>query len=105
MKSKLLISAVAASLISLTALTGCASHPTNAQIGTATGAVVGGGLFAVGAASARALRTDEAQGLILLEQVFLVALLGGRGALRPRVHHARIAPGDGFAPGGRPGRR
>ncbi|HEY3048968.1 MAG TPA: glycine zipper 2TM domain-containing protein [Polaromonas sp.] len=42
MNMKLLISAVAASLISLTALSGCASRPTNAQIGTATGAVVGG---------------------------------------------------------------
>jgi osmotically inducible lipoprotein OsmB len=42
MNTKLLMSAVAASLISLTALSGCASHPTNAQIGTAAGAVVGG---------------------------------------------------------------
>lgn len=42
MNTKLLMAAVAASLISLTALSGCASHPTNAQIGTAAGAVVGG---------------------------------------------------------------
>ncbi|UUZ63978.1 glycine zipper 2TM domain-containing protein [Polaromonas sp. P1(28)-13] len=42
MTTKLLMAAVAASLISLTALSGCASHPTNAQIGTAAGAVVGG---------------------------------------------------------------
>lgn len=39
MNAKLLMSAVAASLI---ALTGCGTNPTNAQIGTATGAVLGG---------------------------------------------------------------
>lgn len=68
MKSKLLISTVAAALISLTALTGCASRPTNAQIGTATGAVVGGvvgdALFGntvgtVGGAAAGALIGNE----------------------------------------------
>ena len=39
MITKILISAAAASLI---ALTGCSTSPTNAQIGTATGAVLGG---------------------------------------------------------------
>ncbi|MBX3614011.1 MAG: glycine zipper 2TM domain-containing protein [Ramlibacter sp.] len=39
MKSRLLIAATAASLM---ALTGCASNPTSAQIGTGAGAVVGG---------------------------------------------------------------
>ena len=39
MNTKILRSVAAASLI---ALTGCGTHPTNAQIGTATGAVVGG---------------------------------------------------------------
>lgn len=39
MNAKLLMSAVAACLI---ALTGCGTNPTNAQIGTATGAVIGG---------------------------------------------------------------
>jgi osmotically inducible lipoprotein OsmB len=42
MKSKLLMSVAAASFIGLTALTGCGTNPTNAQIGTATGAVLGG---------------------------------------------------------------
>jgi osmotically inducible lipoprotein OsmB len=39
MTTKLLMSVAAASLI---ALTGCGTNPTNAQIGTATGAVLGG---------------------------------------------------------------
>ena len=39
MKMKILISAAAAALL---ALSGCATSPTNAQIGTATGAVLGG---------------------------------------------------------------
>lgn len=39
MKNHLLISLAAASLI---ALTGCGTNPSNAQIGTATGAVLGG---------------------------------------------------------------
>ena len=39
MNTKLLMSVAAASLI---ALTGCGINPTNAQIGTATGAVLGG---------------------------------------------------------------
>jgi osmotically inducible lipoprotein OsmB len=39
MNTKILLSIAAASLM---ALTGCASNPTNAQIGTATGAVLGG---------------------------------------------------------------
>ena len=39
MKTKLLMSVAAASMI---ALTGCGTNPTNAQIGTATGAVLGG---------------------------------------------------------------
>lgn len=39
MNTKILLSIAAASLI---ALTGCASNPSNAQIGTATGAVLGG---------------------------------------------------------------
>jgi len=39
MKTNLLMSLAAASLI---ALTGCGTNPTNAQIGTATGAVLGG---------------------------------------------------------------
>lgn len=39
MNTKLLMSVAAASLI---ALTGCGTNPTNAQIGTATGAVLGG---------------------------------------------------------------
>lgn len=39
MNAKILISIAAASLI---ALTGCSTSPTNAQIGTATGAVLGG---------------------------------------------------------------
>ena len=42
MSTKLLMSVAAASLIAVTALSGCASHPTRTQIGTATGAVVGG---------------------------------------------------------------
>jgi len=39
MTTKLLLSVAAASLI---ALTGCATNPTNAQIGTGVGAVAGG---------------------------------------------------------------
>jgi len=39
MKTNLLMSLAVASLI---ALTGCGTNPTNAQIGTATGAVLGG---------------------------------------------------------------
>ena len=39
MNTKFLTSVAAASLI---ALTGCGTNPTNAQIGTATGAVLGG---------------------------------------------------------------
>lgn len=39
MNKKLLMAAVATSLISLTA---CGTNPSNAQIGTATGAVLGG---------------------------------------------------------------
>ena len=39
MTNKLFLSIAAASLI---ALTGCASNPTNAQIGTGVGAVAGG---------------------------------------------------------------
>ena len=39
MTTKILLSIAAASLI---ALTGCGTNPTNAQIGTATGAVLGG---------------------------------------------------------------
>jgi len=39
MNTKILMTVAAASLI---ALTGCGTSPTNAQIGTATGAVVGG---------------------------------------------------------------
>jgi osmotically inducible lipoprotein OsmB len=42
MNTKILISAAAASLIALTTLSGCGTNPTNAQIGTATGAVIGG---------------------------------------------------------------
>jgi osmotically inducible lipoprotein OsmB len=39
MKTKLLLAAAAASLI---AMTGCASNPSSAQIGTGAGAVLGG---------------------------------------------------------------
>ena len=39
MNTKILLSIAAAATI---ALSGCATHPTNAQIGTATGAVLGG---------------------------------------------------------------
>ena len=42
MNTKILISVTAASLIAVTTLSGCANRPTRAQIGTATGAVVGG---------------------------------------------------------------
>jgi len=66
MKSKLMLAVVAASTI---ALTGCASNPSNQQIGTGVGAVVGGvagnALFGntlgtVGGAAAGALIGNEA---------------------------------------------
>lgn len=41
MNTKLLMS-VSVAAASLIALTGCGTNPTNAQIGTATGAVIGG---------------------------------------------------------------
>lgn len=41
MNSKLLMSTIA-SVIAMSAMVGCGTSPTNAQIGTATGAVVGG---------------------------------------------------------------
>ncbi|MES1978505.1 MAG: glycine zipper 2TM domain-containing protein [Pseudomonadota bacterium] len=41
MNTKLLM-ATAASILALTSMVGCASNPTNAQIGTAVGAVAGG---------------------------------------------------------------
>ncbi|ABM36485.1 17 kDa surface antigen [Polaromonas naphthalenivorans CJ2] len=65
MNTKILMSVAAASLI---ALTGCGTSPTNAQIGTATGAVLGGvagdALFGntigtVGGAAAGALIGNE----------------------------------------------
>ena len=65
MTAKLLLSISAASLI---ALTGCASNPTNAQIGTGVGAVAGGvvgnavfgsTLGTVGGAAAGALIGNE----------------------------------------------
>lgn len=65
MNTKILISVAAAALI---AMTGCASNPTNAQIGTATGAVaggllgnavLGGTLGTVGGAAAGALIGNE----------------------------------------------
>ncbi len=65
MNSKLLLSAVAATLI---ALTGCGTNPTNAQIGTGVGAVagglvgnavLGGTLGTVGGAAAGALIGNE----------------------------------------------
>lgn len=65
MMTKILMSAAAASLI---ALTGCGTNPTNAQIGTATGAVLGGvagnailggTLGTVGGAAAGALIGNE----------------------------------------------
>lgn len=65
MNTKILMSVAAASLI---ALTGCGTNPTNAQIGTATGAVVGvvvgnavlgGTLGTVGGAAAGALIGNE----------------------------------------------
>ena len=65
MNTKILMSIAAAAVI---ALSGCASHPTNAQIGTATGAVLGGvagdALFGgtlgtVGGAAAGALIGNE----------------------------------------------
>lgn len=65
MYTKILMSIAAAALM---ALSGCASHPTNAQIGTATGAVLGGvagdALFGgtlgtVGGAAAGALIGNE----------------------------------------------
>ena len=65
MTSKILLSIAAASLI---ALSGCGTSPTNAQIGTATGAVlggvagnavIGGTLGTVGGAAAGALIGHE----------------------------------------------
>lgn len=65
MNTKILMSVTAAALI---ALTGCGTNPTNAQIGTATGAVVGGvvgdavfgsTLGTVGGAAAGALIGNE----------------------------------------------
>jgi len=65
MNTKILMSIAAAAVM---ALSGCASHPTNAQIGTATGAVLGGvagdALFGgtlgtVGGAAAGALIGNE----------------------------------------------
>ena len=65
MNSKLLMSVAAAALITLT---GCGTNPTNAQIGTATGAVLGGvagsailggTLGTVGGAAAGALIGNE----------------------------------------------
>ena len=65
MYSKLLMSVAAAALITLT---GCGTNPTNAQIGTATGAVLGGvagsailggTLGTVGGAAAGALIGNE----------------------------------------------
>ena len=65
MTAKILMSVSAAFLL---ALTGCASNPSNAQIGTATGAVVGGvvgdavfgsTLGTVGGAAAGALLGNE----------------------------------------------
>ncbi|MES2413287.1 MAG: glycine zipper 2TM domain-containing protein [Pseudomonadota bacterium] len=41
MKSRLILSA-AASVLALSALVGCGTNPTNAQVGTGVGAVVGG---------------------------------------------------------------
>lgn len=42
MKSKFLLSLAAASVIGAASLSGCSTSPTNAQIGTAGGAVLGG---------------------------------------------------------------
>ena len=65
MKTKLLMAAVAATVITMT---GCASNPTSAQIGTASGAVLGGvagsalgggTLGTVGGAAAGALIGNE----------------------------------------------
>lgn len=42
MSTKLLISVTAASLLTLGTLSGCGTNPTRAQVGTATGAVIGG---------------------------------------------------------------
>jgi osmotically inducible lipoprotein OsmB len=65
MNKKILISVAAAALISMT---GCASNPTNAQIGTGAGAVaggllgnavLGGTLGTVGGAAAGALIGNE----------------------------------------------
>ncbi|MCY1166090.1 glycine zipper 2TM domain-containing protein [Polaromonas sp.] len=67
MNSKLLMS-TAASVIALSAMVGCGTNPTNAQIGTATGAVLGGvagnallggTLGTVGGAAAGALIGNE----------------------------------------------
>ena len=65
MNTKILMSVAAAALI---ALTGCSTNPSNAQIGTATGAVLGGvagnavfggTLGTVGGAAAGALIGNE----------------------------------------------
>ena len=65
MNTKILMATVAAALISLT---GCSTNPTNAQIGTASGAVLGGAagsvlgggtLGTVGGAAAGALIGNE----------------------------------------------
>ena len=67
MKSKLLMS-TAAAVIAMSAMVGCASNPTNAQIGTGVGAVAGGlvgnavfgsTLGVVGGAAAGALIGNE----------------------------------------------
>lgn len=67
MTSKILLS-TAAAVVALAAMTGCGTSPTNAQIGTATGAVVGGvvgnavlggPLGTVGGAAAGALIGNE----------------------------------------------
>ncbi len=67
MKSKILMTA-AASVLALSALAGCGTNPTNAQIGTGVGAVAGGvvgnavfgsTLGTVGGAAAGALIGNE----------------------------------------------
>lgn len=68
MNTKILMSVATASAIALVTLSGCGTNPTNAQIGTATGAVVGGvvgdavfgsTLGTVGGAAAGALIGNE----------------------------------------------
>lgn len=67
MKSKLLM-AIAASILALSAMAGCSTNPTHAQIGTGVGAVVGGvagnvllggPLATIGGAAAGALIGNE----------------------------------------------